>query len=447
MLSASLGGNSIVTGVAPAVSPSGGSGTVLYQRYVLGLLLLTFTVNYIDRQILAILLPAIKTDLDLSDTQLGFLAGTAFAVFYATMGIPMGRLADRTNRRTMIAVVLAGWSIMTALCGLAQNFTQLMLARIGVAVGEAGCVPAAHSLISDTVPPRRRAMALSIFSSGISLGVLVGFLAGGWISEFFSWRIALVTVGLPGILLAIVIRLTLREPLRGRTEGLLDSGDIPALSSVAAHLWQRRSYRHFIGGGALTGFAYFSILQWMPSYLDRSYDMAPSEIGSWLAPVMGIGGGLGALVGGRLVDTLSRHDERWYMWLPATAAFIASPFTLMVFLLSDPQSMLLCLSIPVFLFAVHLGPMASAIQGFASVRMRGVAVAISLFITNILSLGLGPQIVGIVSDLMAPRFGVDSLRYAIPSVAVVALLWSGAHFVAGARSFSHDLISPIRHQD
>ena len=416
-----------------------------YRRLVLGLLLATFTLNYIDRQILAILLPAIKTDMDLSDTQLGFLAGTAFAVFYASMGIPMGRIADRANRRSMIATVLVVWSIMTALCGLAQNFVQLMAARIGVAVGEAGCVPASHSLISDYFPPERRAMALSIFSSGISLGVLFGFLAGGWISEFFDWRVALIVVGLPGVLLAVVIRLTIREPVRGHGEGLADTGTVPSFTEVVSHMWKRRAYRHFIAGGGLTGFAYFSILQWMPSFLDRSYGMGPGEIGTWLAPIMGFGGGAGALLGGRLVDGLSRRDERWYMWLPAGAAFIAAPFTLMIFLLTDPTAMLLCLSIPVLLFAVHLGPMASAIQGFSPVRMRGVAVAVSLFITNIFSLGLGPQIVGIVSDLLTPRYGLDALRYAIPSVAVGALVWSAWHFFLGARTFSKDLISPIKH--
>ena len=401
-------------------------------------------VNYVDRQMLAILLPSIKADLQLSDTQLGFLAGTAFAVFYATMGIPMGRLTDRVNRRNMIAGVLVVWSLMTALCGMAQNFLQLMLARIGVAVGEAGFTPASHSLISDYFPPERRAMAMSIFSSGISLGVLVGFLAGGWINEYFSWRVALVVVGLPGVLLAVVIRLTLREPVRGHVEKLADSGNLPSLFAVASHLSQRRAYRHFIAGGALTGFAYFSILQWMPSFLDRTFNMGSGEIGSWLAPIMGLGGGAGALLGGRLVDSLSSRDERWYMWLPGGAALIAAPCTLVIFLLQDPKTMLLFLALPVLLFAIHLGPMASAIQGFSPVRMRGVAVAVSLFITNILSLGLGPQIVGIVSDQLTPRFGADGLRYAIPSVAVVALIWSTGHFFFGARTFSADLISPIR---
>lgn len=436
-----------MTDGAATASKSVGSNPIVYRRYVLGLLLFTFTVNYIDRQMLAILLPSIKADLQLSDTQLGFLAGTAFAVFYATMGIPMGRITDRVNRRSLIAVVLVVWSVMTALCGVAQNFLQLMLARIGVAVGEAGFTPASHSLISDYFPPERRAMAMSIFSSGISLGVLVGFLAGGWINEYFSWRVALVAVGLPGVILAVVIRLTLREPVRGHAEKLADSGEVPSLLVVATHLSKRRAYRHFIAGGALTGFAYFSVLQWMPSFLDRTFDMGSGEIGSWLAPIIGLGGGAGALLGGRLVDSLSRRDERWYMWLPGGAAFIAAPFTLLIFVLQDHQIMLLCLALPVFLFAIHLGPMASAIQGFSPVRMRGVAVAVSLFITNILSLGLGPQIVGIVSDVLTPRFGADALRYAIPSVAVAALIWSGGHFFFGARSFSSDLISPIRHYD
>jgi len=345
----------------------------------------------------------------------------------------------------MIAVVLVGWSIMTALCGLTQNFMQLMAARIGVAVGEAGYTPASHSLISDYFPPERRAMALSIFSSGISLGVLFGFLAGGWINEFFNWRVAFIAVGLPGVALAVVIRLTMREPRRGHAEGLLDSGSVPTLREVTTHLWQRRAYQHFIAGGALTGLAYLSILQWMPSFLDRTYGMGSGEIGSWLAPIIGFGGGAGTLLGGRIVDVLSRRDERWYMWLPTITTFFAAPLTLMIFIVSDSTLALIFLSFSVLLYSIHLGPMASAIQGFSPVRMRGVAVAVSLFITNIISLGLGPQLVGITSDFLMPRFGLDALRYALPSITVIALFWSAGHFLAGAKSFSSDLISPIKH--
>jgi len=415
-----------------------------YRRYVLSLLLITFTLNYIDRQILAILLPQIKNEMDLSDTQLGFLTGTAFAVFYALMGIPMGRVADKVNRKNMIAIVLVVWSVMTAFCGVAQNFVQLLIARIGVAIGEAGCVPPSHSIIADYFSPTRRAMALSIFSSGISLGVLFGFLAGGWISEFFNWRVALIVVGLPGVILAVVIIFSLKEPVRGHAEGLSDNQELPSFFNVVYHLFQRRAYRHFIAGGGLTGFAYFSILQWMPSFLDRTYSMTPAEIGTILAPIMGVGGGIGALLGGRIVDYLIRFDERWYMWLPGLASFIAAPLTLFIFMLSDPLLMLILLTFPILLFAIHLGPISSALQGFSTLRMRGTSVAISLFVTNIFSLGLGPQIVGIVSDLLTPTYGIDGLRYAIASVSVVALFWSAFHFSYGARSFSRDLISPIK---
>ncbi len=441
-----MAGDTAVTETRTHEAQLGESGSVIYRRYVLGLLLFTFTVNYIDRQILAILMPPIKADLDLSDTQLGFLAGTAFAVFYAVMGIPMGRLTDHVNRRSLIAIVLVVWSVMTALCGLAQNFLQLMLARIGVAVGEAGYTPASHSLISDYFPPQHRAMALSIFSSGISLGVLFGFLVGGWINEFFNWRVAFIAVGLPGVILAIVIRLTMREPQRGRVEGLADSGTVPAIRVVASHLWQRRAYRHFIAGGALTGLAYLTTLQWMPSFLDRTYGMGSGEIGTWLAPIIGFGGGAGTLLGGRLVDLLSRRDERWYMWLPAAATFCAAPLTLMIFIVSDSTLALIFLSFSVLLYSIHLGPMASAIQGFSPVRMRGVAVAVSLFITNIISLGLGPPLVGIVSDVLTPNLGSEALRFALPCVTVIALFWSLGHFFAGAKSFSSDLISPIKHE-
>lgn len=416
-----------------------------YRNYVLAFLLLIFCVNYIDRQILAILLPSIKADLALNDTQLGFLSGMAFAIFYAAMGIPMGRLSDHVNRRNLIAGVLIVWSVMTALCGLAQNFLQFLLARIGVAIGEAGCTPPSHSMLSDYFPPENRAMALSIYSSGIALGVLFGFLAGGWINEFFGWRIALLAVGLPGVLLAVLFLATVREPIRGRAEGIEDAVAVPELKVVFRHLWQRRAYRHFIAGGALTGFAYLSILNWGPSFFVRSYGLSTGEIANWMAPIMGIGGGVGALLGGRLCDSLSRRDERWYLWLPAAAALLAAPFVLLMFLVSDARLSFLSLFLPTLLFAIHYGPMSSAIQGFSPVRMRGIAVAISLFITNIFSLGLGPQAVGIISDLLSPHFGDDALRVAIPMVSIGALILATLHFCLGAKYFSADLIAPIRH--
>jgi len=411
-----------------------------YRRYVLGLLLVIFTVNYVDRQVLAILLPAIKRDLALSDTELGFLTGLAFAIFFVAMGMPAGRLSDRFNRRSLISGAIAAWSLMTAACGLAQSFTHLVLARIGVAVGEAGCTPPAHSLIADYFPPERRAMALSIYSCGIFLGVLVGFSAGGWINEAFDWRTAFIAVGLPGVLLAIVTRLTLREPVRGHADGRHDDGIVPPLTMVARYMWRKAAYRHFIMGGGMTSFANFGIMQWAPSFFDRSHGLSSGVIGTALALSLGLAGGAGTLIGGKLVERFGRYDVRWSMWLPGYAALAASPALAVVLLWPAATEALILIALPVFLFSIHLGPLGAAIQGFAEVRMRGVAVAISLFITNVIGLGFGPQVIGVVSDLLTPHYGTDSLRFALVFVAVPTTAWAAVHFFVGARTLAADLV-------
>ncbi len=410
-----------------------------YRRFVLGVLLVTFTCNYIDRQVLAILLPAIKKDLSLSDSQLGFLTGLAFAIFFVGMGIPAGRLADRVNRRNLIATAIAVWSLMTAACGFAQNFAQLALARVGVGIGEAGCTPPSHSLISDYFPQERRAMALSVYSTGIAIGILIGFLAGGWINQWFDWRTAFVAVGLPGVLLAVVVRLTLREPKRGGHDPAGDSTTVPTFGAVARHLWAKPSYRHFILGGGLTSLAYFGVMQWAPSFFDRSHHLTSGEIGSWLAPIMGIAGGAGTLTGGKLVERFARKDVRWTMWWPAIAGGASLPFMAAVFLWPATKPALALMAAPVFLFSIHLGPLGGAIQGLSEIRMRGVAVAVSLFITNVIGLGLGPLAIGLASDFLRPLAGEDSLRYALLAVALPTTAWATGHFLWGARTLAADL--------
>jgi predicted MFS family arabinose efflux permease len=410
-----------------------------YRRFVLGILLVTFTCNYIDRQVLAILLPAIKKDLLLSDSQLGFLTGLAFAIFFVGIGIPAGRLADRVNRRNLIASAIAVWSLMTAACGFAQSFTHLALARVGVGIGEAGCTPPSHSLISDYFPQGRRAMALSVYSTGIAVGILIGFLAGGWINEWFDWRTAFVAVGLPGVLLALVVRLTLREPKRGGHDPEGDAVTVPTFGAVARHLWAKPSYRHFILGGGLTSLAYFGAMQWAPSFFDRSHGLSSGEIGSWLAPIMGFAGGAGTLAGGKLVERFAAKDVRWTMWWPAIAGVAALPCTALVLLWPTATPALALMAAPVFLFSIHLGPLGGAIQGLSNIRMRGVAVAVSLFITNVIGLGIGPQAIGLASDLLRPVAGVDSLRYALLLVALPTTAWATAHFIWGARTLGADL--------
>ena len=289
------------------------------RNYALGVLVVVYTFNFIDRQILSILLEPIKLELGLSDTALGLLTGFAFALFYATLGIPIARYADKNNRRNLIALALAIWSGMTALSGLAQNFWQLLAARIGVGVGEAGCSPPAHSMIADYFPAENRATALGIYSLGIPVGILFGFLAGGWLNEFFGWRVAFFVVGIPGLILAVLVRFTLAEPTRGMAEGRIDSGEQPGVMETFRFMWRKKSFRHLAFGGALTAFVGYGLVTWVPSFLVRSHGMETGEIGTWLGLILGIPGGIGIAAGGWMADKLGSRDTRWYLWVVSVA--------------------------------------------------------------------------------------------------------------------------------
>jgi predicted MFS family arabinose efflux permease len=408
------------------------------RRYVLGVLVVVYTFNFIDRQILSILLEPIKADLGLSDSSLGLLTGFAFALFYATLGISLARLADRRNRRDLIAVALTVWSAMTALSGLAQNFWHLLLARIGVGVGEAGCSPAAHAIIADYYPVERRATALGIYALGIPIGILFGFLAGGWINEFFGWRAAFFMVGIPGVLLAVLVRMTVQEPPRGLAEGRSSSGEQPKIRETLSFLWSRPSFRHLSIGGALTAFVGYAYTSWVPSFLVRSHGMSTGEIGTWLGLILGIPGGIGIVLGGYLSDRLGGRDRRWYLWIVAVALAAAVPFSVLVFLADSAPVALALFAIPVLLGNFYQATTFSQTQGLVGLRMRAVAAAILLFILNIVGLGLGPYVVGVLSDLLSVRVGAESLRYALLLVSFVNL-WAAVHYFVAGRHLDADL--------
>jgi len=413
------------------------------RRYALSVLIVVYTFNFIDRQILSILMEPIKLDLGLSDTQLGLLSGFAFAAFYATLGIPIARYADRSNRRNLIALALAVWSGMTAISGLAQNFWHLLLARIGVGVGEAGCSPPAHSMIADYYPAEQRATALGLYSLGIPVGILFGFLAGGWINEFFGWRVAFFVVGVPGIILAVIMRMTVKEPPRGMAEGRVSAGAQPTISETFSYLWGKRSFRHLALGGALTAFVGYGLVSWLPSFLIRSHGMQTGEIGTWLGLILGIPGGIGIVLGGWLADRLGARDQRWYMWLVAIALAACVPFSLGVFLSTGAYAALLFLVIPVALGNFYQATTFSQVQGLSTLRMRAVAAAVLLFILNIIGLGLGPQAVGIISDLLRPEFGDESLRYSLLICGFVNL-WAAWHYFLAGKYLKEDLAATAR---
>ena len=401
------------------------------RRYVLGVLVLVYTVNFIDRQILSILLESIKLDLGLSDQALGFLAGFAFAAFYATLGIPIALWADRGNRRNLISIALTLWSAMTALSGFAQNFAQLALARIGVGIGEAGCSPPAHSLISDYYPPRERATALGIYSLGIPLGIMFGLFAGGWINEAFGWRQAFFVVGIPGVVLALVVRFTLPEPVRGMSERRPVDDHRPGMLETFRFLAKRPTFLHIAAGSALACFVGYGVISWFPSFLIRSHGMKTTEIGLWFGLMMGIAGGAGMFLGGYLADRWGARDSRWYLWIVAVAMVVALPFGAAAYLASNPYWALALLALPVFASNFWQATTFAQIQGMVRLRMRSVASAVLLFIANIVGLGAGPWAIGAVSDLLAPQYGADSLRWSLMWFSAISILVAWHYYAAG----------------
>ena len=410
------------------------------RYYAVGLLTIVYTFNFIDRQLLAILQESIKADLSLMDWQLGLLTGFAFALFYVTAGIPIARWADNSNRRNIVALAVGIWSFMTAISGLVQNYLQLLLARVGVGVGEAGGSPPSHSIISDIFPPESRASALAFYSTGVNIGILFGFLAGGWLNEIFGWRTAFFVVGVPGILVAIIVRFTLAEPIRGLSENrdVSEADNVPFLD-VLKLLWSRASFRHIALGAALNAFAGYSTSNWTASFFIRTHEMSTGELGTWLAGIMGLGGVIGVFFGGVIAERLARRSAAWYMRVPAITGLICVPFMVGVYVVDDPYAALMLSIVPGVLFNVYLGNALAMTHGLVGLRMRALASAILFFILNIIGLGMGPWAIGLFSDMLSDTHGIDSLRYAMLYLLPAAMAWSVVHLFLASRHLEKDL--------
>ncbi len=411
-----------------------------YKWYVLGVLTAVFASSHVDRQIMGILLEPIKLELDASDTQMGFLIGLTFAIFYATLGMPVAMLADRKSRRNIIAIATTVWSVMTVLCGAAQTFAQLAFARIGVGSGEAGSSPPSHSVIADLFEPAARGTAMGVFALGINFGLLIAYLVGGWMSEHFGWRMTFVAIGIPGLAIAALVYFTTQEPRRGASEEARESGDrqAPPFSAVARHMWRVKSIRHLVAGSSVAGFVGYGFVLWMPSFLMRSHGLSSTKVGLTLALMIGIVGGLGTFAAGKLVDVLARRDERWRCWLVAAAKGGYVPFLALVFLVDDFRLFLVLYTIPAFFGGFYLAPTFALIQGLVNVRMRALASSILLFVLNIIGLGFGPQLVGILSDFFAADYGQESLRMALLLLSFLNL-WCAVHYLLAARTLKTDL--------
>jgi predicted MFS family arabinose efflux permease len=409
------------------------------RNYALVLLTIVYSFNFIDRQLLAILQEPIKLELSLSDSQLGLLTGFAFALFYVIAGIPIARWADRSNRRNIISLSLGLWSLMTAVSGLTHNFIQLLAARVGVGVGEAGGSPPSHSIVSDIFPPEKRASAMSFYSTGVNIGILFGFLLGGWLNEFFGWRVAFIVVGAPGVLLALLVRFTLREPIRGLTENKQSSDEQVPFSQVLHLLWSRLSFRHMVFAGSLNAFVIYATVNWLASFFIRSHGMTTGELGTWLAMSSGLFGAIGVFFGGFFADKLASRDKRWYVWLSAVMMLICVPFTIAVYSASNQYTALMLAFVPGTLFNVYLGTTIATTHGLVGQRMRATSSAILFLVLNIIGLGLGPWSIGLLSDYLLPTLGTESLRYALLYIIPAVTFWSACHFYLASRTLRDDL--------
>ena len=387
-------------------------------RITLWVLLAVYTLNFLDRQILNILAEPIKRDLGLTDTQLGLLAGPAFAVFYAVLGIPIARYADRgsTNRVTLISVALAIWSGMTVLCGFAQNFWQMALARVGVGVGEAGCTPSAHSLISDAVAPEKRASAIAFYGMGVPIGTLLGLVIGGVVNDIWGWRVALMLVGAPGLLLALLLPFLLRDP---RRFGLLKGDSAPVgpppipVRKAVAEIFTSRAYVLLLVAASFAAFLSYGKGLWTLSLFIRSHGMTTTEVGVIGAVSLGVAGIFGTWLGGWAADRFGHINRRHILTLPAIGMAIAAPIQFLGYGAPIWWVAGLLILVPTILNAAYYGPTYACVQGLVRKELRSVAAAVVLFGQNLIGLGLGPFVFGALSDYLQPMAGTESVRWVL----------------------------------
>lgn len=384
-----------------------------YTWYVVGLLAVVSVFSYVDRMALAALAPLIQREMSLSDSQLGLLTGLAFSLFYAVAGIPIARWADRGVRRNVLTVALTTWSVMTALSGAAMNFWHLFLARVGIGAGEAGCLPPAQSMICDYVPVRRRASVFAVHNIGNYVGMLLGLMFAGWLGDLIGWRMTFLVLGLPGIALAIVLRLTLREPKRGAYDPVPAVTEArPSFAEVITTLRGCRPYRLVILFCVLNGFVQYGLIQWWPSYYNRTSDLGMATIGFYLGLAIGGGATMGSLAGGWISSKVAGPDTRRALKISAAITLLAVPTVLASIFTSSVHLSIFFVAMSAFFWSVSNGPVIATATNSVMPNMRATGSSIIVFATSVLGFGLGPLCVGVLSDLLAAPLGKDALRYA-----------------------------------
>jgi predicted MFS family arabinose efflux permease len=418
-----------------------------YGWFALGVLFVVALFNYIDRSILSIMQVALKRDLHLTDTELGALTGLAFAIFYTTGALPIAWLADRLARKYVLTVALAVWTLMTAAGAGATGFVSLMACRIGVAVGEAGCVPTTHSMISDFFPRHRRALAMAFWGLSLPLGSMLGVFLGGQLTAAFGWRETFLIIGGGGLLLVPVVLIALKEPVRGRFDGAPAPGVVSArrttLQSLAT-LWRLRSFRYLCLAEGLQAWAQNGMMAWNAPFYSRLHHMPLAQIATALALIIGFSGAAGTFLGGALANSLARGDVRWFMRIPAAAALITVPFALLQYFTPSVTLSLAAAIVPAAMVNVYMAPANAMSQSLVPADMRALTSAVLVLMVSVIGLGFGPISVGALSDLLAHRFGFGeaSLRYALPSVVFPAtaaawLFWRSSTHLPGELAPMH----------
>ncbi len=429
--------------------------TTYSKNYHLNVLLVILAFNLLDRMALGVLLQDIKVDLSLSDTQLGLLTGIAFALFYSVMGIPIGRWADRGDRVRIITITTALWSAAVALCGAAGSFAQLMLVRILVGVGEAGCIPPAHSLIADYFDRAERPRAVARYMLGFPLSAVMGYFLAGWLNELYGWRMTFVLLGLPGLGLAVLAWFTLEEPRRRKPAYVaadtaathsLSPPPVsqvslpPSLKEVCIALWANTTFRHLLLCWSVMSFFGYGIAQWKPTFFIRSFELQTGAVGTWFAVIYGVTGLLGTYIGGALASRLAAHNER--LQLTAMAVAVASFAVISAGIYLSPNQYLafglLALSL-VGVYSIY-GPLFATIQTLVPDRMRAMSIALIFLFANLIGMGLGPLAAGALSDALRPEVGEESLRYAL-LILSPGYLWPAWHLWRGSKTVAHDLKS------
>ena len=421
-----------------------------HRAWTLAVLVIVYVFNFIDRQVLSILQEDIRRELGLEDVHLGMLTGLSFAFVYCTFGIPVARIADATSRKGVIAASLAVWSGFTALCGLAGNFWQLFLARLGVGIGEAGGSPPAHAMISDLYEKEKRGQALAIYTTGLYIGTLLGFALGGVLADAFNWRVAFFIVGLPGVVFALIVWTTVREPRRGLSGAAPTAPGITFIQSFR-RLWTLKAFRYYALAAGAGLFVTYGVGNFMPPFLERTYgewawpgvqqalglcsggpvctEMSTAEIGITYGVIAGVAGAIGTLAGGYMADSMGAKDRRWFLWIPMWGKLLGGPLFIASFFAPNAELSLLLYFPAIGLAAMYLGPAVAITHHMVPAGMRAMASAVFFFIINMIGLGLGPTALGAVSDWFRNNAGAGdmSLQWAMAAVVIamypLSLLW------------------------